>query len=225
MTEVLPETDEGQIAWEALEQTLEADADVIAMGPGLGRAPATMALVQAGVERAGVPMVLDADALFAVVGDSDRLVGRDGADSIITPHAGEMARLTGLTVEAVQANRVEVARTFAITHRVFVILKGHCTVVATWEGKADINLTGNPGMASGGTGHVLTGTVAAWFGQWLDAEAAAQLGVCLHGLAGDRAAVDEGETAMVAGDILDRLGDAVLELTATRRRKPEEAQE
>ena len=98
-------------------------------------------------------------------------------------------------------------------------------VVATPEGKAYINLTGNPGMASGGTGDVLTGVVAAWFGQLLDAEDAAQLGVYLHGLAGDLAAADEGETAMIAGDIVDRLGDAVLELTATRRRKPEEAQE
>lgn len=225
MTEALPETGDGQIAWEALDQILEADADVIVMGPGLGRAPATMALVQAVVERAGVPMVLDADALFAFVGESDRLVGRDGADIIITPHPGEMARLTGLTVEAVQADRVEVARTFATTHRVHVVLKGHRTVVATPEGKAYVNLTGNPGMASGGTGDVLTGVVAAWFGQLLDAEDAAQLGVYLHGLAGDLAAADEGETAMIAGDIVDRLGDAVLELTATRRRKPEETQE
>ena len=155
MTEALSETGDGQIAWEALDHILEADADVIAIGPGLGRAPATMALVQAVVERAGVPMVLDADALFAFVGESDRLVGRDDAEIIITPHAGEMARLTGLTVEAVQANRVEVARTFATTHRVHVVLKGHRTVVATPEGRAYINLTGNPGMASGGTGDCL----------------------------------------------------------------------
>ena len=104
-----------------------------------------MALVQAVVERAGVPIVLDADGLFAFVGESDRLMGRDDAEIIITPHPGEMARLTGLTVEAVQANRVEVARTFATTHRVHVILKGHRTVVATPDGKAFINLTGNPG--------------------------------------------------------------------------------
>ena len=97
----------------------------------------------------------------------DRLMGRDDAEIIITPHPGEMARLTGLTVEAVQANRVEVARTFATTHRVHVILKGHRTVVATPDGKAFINLTGNPGMATGGTGDVLTGMVAAWFAQLL----------------------------------------------------------
>jgi NAD(P)H-hydrate epimerase len=219
MTESLEETSDGQVAWEALDRILDADADVIAMGPGLGRSPSTMALVQAVVERAGVPLVLDADALFAFVGESDRLVGRDDAEIIITPHAGEMARLTGLTVEAVQANRVDVARTFATTHRVHVILKGHRTVVATPEGKTYINLTGNPGMASGGTGDVLTGVVAAWFGQLLDAGDAAQLAVYLHGLAGDLAAADEGEVAMVARDLVDRLGDAVLELTSTRRRR------
>jgi hydroxyethylthiazole kinase-like uncharacterized protein yjeF len=175
------------------------------------------------VERAGVPLVLDADALFAFVGESDRLVGRDDAEIIITPHPGEMARLTGLTVEAVQSNRVEVARTFAATHRVHVILKGHRTVVATPDGRAYINLTGNPGMASGGTGDVLTGVVAAWFAQLLDASDAAQLAVYLHGLAGDLAAADEGEVAMVAGDLVDRLGDAVLELTSTRRRKTGES--
>lgn len=223
MTEPLEETSDGAIAWEALDHILDIDADVIALGPGLGRSPSTMALVQAVVERAGVPLVLDADALFAFVGESDRLVGRDDAEIIITPHAGEMARLTGLTVEAVQANRVDVARTFATTHRVHVVLKGHRTVVATPDGKAYINLTGNPGMASGGTGDVLTGVVAAWFAQLLDAPDAAQLAVYLHGLAGDLAAADEGEVAMVAGDLVDRLGDAVLELTSTRRRKTGES--
>ena len=221
MTEALEETHDGQVAWEALEHILEARADVIALGPGLGRSPSTMALVQAVVERAGVPLVLDADALFAFVGESDRLTARDDHAIIITPHPGEMARLTGLTVEAVQANRVEVARTFATTHHLHVILKGHRTVVATPDGKAYLNLTGNPGMASGGTGDVLTGVVAGWFSQLLDAEDASQLAVYLHGLAGDLASADEGEVAMVAGDIVDRLGDAVLELTAVRRRNPE----
>ncbi len=219
MTDALEETSDGQIAWEAVDRILDTDADVIAMGPGLGRSPSTMALIQAVVERAGVPLVLDADALFAFVGESDRLMGRDDAEIIITPHPGEMARLTGLTVEAVQANRVDVARTFATTHRVFVVLKGHRTVVATPDGKAFINLTGNPGMASGGTGDVLTGAVAAWLAQLLDPADAAQLAVYLHGLAGDLAAADEGEVAMIAGDVVDRLGDAVMELTSTRRRR------
>lgn len=223
MTLGLEETADGQVAWEAVDRVLDTDADVIALGPGLGRSTSTLALVQSVVERAGRPLVLDADALFAFVGESDRLMGRDDTEIIITPHPGEMARLTGLTVEAVQANRVEVARTFATTHRVHVVLKGHRTVVATPDGKVFINLTGNPGMASGGMGDVLTGVIAAWFGQLLDAADAAQLGVYLHGLAGDLAAADEGEVAMVAGDLIDRLGDAVLELSASPRRKTGEA--
>jgi len=102
---------------------------------------------------------------------------------------------------------------------VHVVLKGHRTIVATPDGKTFINLTGNAGMATGGTGDVLTGMIAAWLGQLLDAEAASKLGVYLHGLAGDLAEADEGEVGMIAGDLVDRLGDAVLELTA-RRKKP-----
>ena len=219
MTEALEETREGGVAFEAVERALEIGADVIAIGPGLGRSEATTAFVQAIVERAGVPLVIDADALNAFAGDADRLTGRDGVDIVITPHPGEMARLCGTSVEDVQASRLAVARDFAATHRLHVVLKGHRTIVATPDGKAFINLTGNPGMATGGTGDVLTGMVAAWFGQLLDAEAAAKLAVYLHGVAGDLAEADEGEVAMIAGDLIDRLGDAVMELTA-RRKKP-----
>jgi NAD(P)H-hydrate epimerase len=220
MTESLEETPEGGIAFEAVDRVLEIGADVIAIGPGLGRSEPTMAFVQAVVERAGVPLVVDADALNAFDGDVDRLTGRDGVDIVITPHPGEMARLCGLSTEEVQSSRLSIARDFAATHRLHVVLKGHRTIVATPDGKAFINLTGNPGMATGGTGDVLTGMVAAWFGQLLDAEAAAKLAVYLHGSAGDLAEADEGEVAMIAGDLIDRLGDAVMELTA-RRKKPE----
>jgi NAD(P)H-hydrate epimerase len=131
-----------------------------------------------------------------------------------------MARLTGLSIEEVQAQRLEVARNFATTHRVHVVLKGHRTIIATPEGRAFVNLTGNPGMATGGTGDVLTGMIAAWFGQLLDAEAACKLAVYLHGLAGDLAEADEGEVSMTATDIIARLGDAVLELVARKKRLP-----
>ena len=130
-----------------------------------------------------------------------------------------MARLTGLSTEDVQAHRLDVARDFATTHHLHVVLKGHRTVIATPEGRTFINLTGNAGMATGGTGDVLTGTVAAWMGQLLDAEAAAKLAVYLHGLAGDLAEADEGEVGLIATDIVDRLGEAVLDLTARRKQK------
>ena len=131
-----------------------------------------------------------------------------------------MGRLVGLSVEEVQAHRIEIAREFAQSHRVHVVLKGHRTIVASPDGDIAINLTGNPGMATGGTGDVLLGVIAGWFGQLLDAETAAHLAVYLHGLAGDLAEADEGEVALIAGDIVSRLGDAVLELTARRRKTP-----
>lgn len=222
MTLPLAETAAGAIDLSALETVLSIPADVIALGPGLGTDPATIQFVHGLVERSGIPLVLDADALNAFAEEPERLVGRDGVDVIITPHPGEMARLTGLPVEELQASRIEVARDFSTSHRVHVILKGHRTVIATPEGRVFVNLTGNPGMATGGTGDVLTGMVAAWFAQLLDAEGACKLAVYLHGLAGDLAEADEGEISMTAGDLLMRVGDAIAELTARKRRSTNE---
>jgi len=222
MTEGLDETPTGTVDYAALDRVLDLKADVIAVGPGLGQAPGTAAFVQGLVERAGVPLILDADALNAFAEEPDRLIGRDGVDVVITPHPGEMSRLLGTTIEAVQRDRLRHATEFAAAHRVHVVLKGHRTIVAGPENRAFINLTGNAGMATGGTGDLLTGMIAAWFGQLLDAEAACKLAVYLHGTAGDLAEADEGEVALVAGDLAARLGDAVLELTARRRKRPAE---
>jgi ADP-dependent NAD(P)H-hydrate dehydratase / NAD(P)H-hydrate epimerase len=221
MTEPLDETPSGTVDFAALDRVLDLNADVIAVGPGLGQDPGTAAFVQGLVERAGVPLVLDADALNAFSGDPDRLMGRDGVDVIVTPHPGEMARLLNISIEAVQADRLTHARAFATGHRVHVVLKGHRTIVAGPEGRSFVNLTGNPGMATGGSGDLLTGMIAAWFAQVLDAEAACKLAVYLHGSAGDLAEADEGDTALIATDIASRLGDAVMELTARRRVKQE----
>jgi hydroxyethylthiazole kinase-like uncharacterized protein yjeF len=220
MTEPLDETASGTVDFSAVDRVLDLKADVIAIGPGLGQAPSSAAFVHAILERAGVPLVLDADALNAFSGDPDRLMGRDGVDVIITPHPGEMARLLGVPIEAVQQDRVAQARDFASAHRLHVVLKGHRTVIAGPDGRTFVNLTGNAGMATGGTGDLLTGMIAAWFAQLLDAEAACKLAVYLHGTAGDLAEADEGEVALIATDIAARLGDAVLELTARRRRRP-----
>lgn len=221
MTEPLDETSLGAIDYAAADRVLDMQADVIALGPGLGQDPSTAAFVLAIVERAGVPLVLDADALNAFAGDPDRLMGRDGVDVIITPHPGEMARLMNTSIEAIQHDRLRYATDFAATHRVHVVLKGHRTVIAGPDNRAFVNLTGNAGMATGGTGDLLTGMIAAWFAQLLDAEAACKLAVYLHGAAGDLAEADEGEVALTAGNMADRLGDAVLELTARRRVKRE----
>jgi NAD(P)H-hydrate epimerase len=219
MTEGLEETAAGSIDFSAVERVLDLKADIIALGPGLGQDPSTAAFIQAIVERAGAPLVLDADALNAFTEDPERLSGRDGVDVIITPHPGEMARLLNISIEQVQADRLEHAREFAAARRVHVVLKGHRTIIAGPEGRSFVNLTGNAGMATGGTGDLLTGMIAAWFAQILDPEGACKLAVYLHGTAGDLAEADEGEVALLPSDIAARLGDAVLELTARRKVK------
>lgn len=220
MTIPLDEGPDGSVTADAVDRVLAQQADVIAVGPGLGTGPGPRAFMHALVERSGVPLVIDADGLNAFEGDVERLRGRDGVAIVVTPHPGEMARLAGIPTEELQRDRLGVARAFATAQNVYLVLKGHRTLVATPEGRVSVNLTGNPGMATGGTGDVLTGMTAAWFAQLLDAEAAARLAVYLHGLAGDLSEADEGETAMTAGDVLAHLGDAVLELTARRRIPP-----
>ena len=168
--------------------------------------------VRALIDRATVPLVLDADALTALADDPSALTGKEERDVIITPHPGEMARLVGVTVEEVQTNRIQIASEFAASRRLYVVLKGHRTIAATPEGRVFINPTGNAGMATGGTGDALTGMIAAWLAQLLDAEAACRLAVYLHGAAGDLAAVKEGQVGMTAGDLIACLGEALTQL-------------
>jgi NAD(P)H-hydrate epimerase len=215
MTEALAESS-GQVAEAAVETVLALRHDVIACGPGLGRSESAAAFVRALVERSPVPLVLDADAVLAFTGDPGRLVGRDERHIVITPHPGEMAQLVGTSVEEVQANRIDVAAEFAATHQVYVVLKGHRTVIASPSGAIAINPTGNPGMATGGTGDVLTGMIAAWLAQLLDADAACRLAVFLHGAAGDLAAGHEGRVSMIAGDLITHIGPALEQLTPSR---------
>jgi NAD(P)H-hydrate epimerase len=212
MTEPLTEVD-GAVGAAAVERVLELRHDVIACGPGLGRGPGVAEFVRGLLERATVPLVLDADAITVLADDPGRLMGREERDVIITPHPGEMARLIGSSIEDLQANRIQVSTDFATTHHVYVVLKGHRTLIATPEGHVFINPTGNPGMATGGSGDVLTGMIAAWLGQLLDAEAACRLAVFLHGAAGDLAEGEEGQIAMTATDLLAHLGGALKHLT------------
>jgi len=212
MTVDLPDDGAGMVTAAAVDRLLEQTHDVIACGPGLGRSANVAEFVRALLDRATCPLVLDADAITVLADDPGRLSGTEERNVIITPHPGEMARLIGASVSDVQNNRLEVATDFATTHRVHVVLKGHRTVIATPEGHVFINPTGNPGMATGGTGDVLTGMTAAWLAQLLDAEAACRLAVFLHGAAGDLAEAREGQAAMTATDLLDHLGEAVLTL-------------
>jgi hydroxyethylthiazole kinase-like uncharacterized protein yjeF len=217
MTEALAENEQGQLTAAAFERIAEFTQDVIACGPGLGRSPSVGEFVRTLLDRAETPLVLDADALTVLADDPGRLLGREERDVIITPHPGEMARLVGRSADEVQVNRIQVATDFATAHHVYVVLKGHRTVVATPEGRVFINPTGNAGMATGGTGDVLTGMIAAFLAQLLDAEAACRLGVFLHGVAGDLAEASEGEVAMTATDVLAHIGEAICEVTAKPR--------
>ena len=212
MTAPLAEID-GGVAAAAADRVLEMQHDVLACGPGLGRTAAVGEFVRALLARGTVPLVLDADALTSIAEEPTALTGSEERDVIITPHPGEMARLTGRTVEEVQQDRIQVATDFATSRHLYVVLKGHRTVIATPGGRVFVNPTGNPGMSTAGTGDVLTGMIAAWLAQLLDAEAACRLAVFLHGAAGDMAEAGEGQVSMVASDLLLLLGATLSRLT------------
>ncbi|MGB9073334.1 MAG: NAD(P)H-hydrate dehydratase [Terriglobales bacterium] len=212
MTEPLEETDAATISLRNLEpqhvDLLVERTSVLAIGPGISRNPETAEFVRALAHRYKAPMVLDADALNAFEGLAGQLTGH-GRNLVITPHPGEMARLTGLSVPEIQANRLEVARTFAREHELIVVLKGHRTLTASPDGEVWVNPTGNPGMATGGSGDVLTGMVAGLIAQHPQHMlAAAALAVYLHGLAGDLAGAAVGATSLVATDMVRFLPQA-----------------
>jgi len=217
MTEPLPETPARSLAMKAREPIVglaEARA-ALAIGPGLGLDDETRALARVLVSTLPRPMVVDADALTALADHLDVLRGAHAA-RVLTPHPGEMARLLGGAVADVQADRVGAARAFATTHGVHLVLKGARTLIAAPDGRVLINPTGNAGMASGGTGDVLTGILGALLARGIDAAQAAPAGVYLHGLAGDIAAERVGEEALIAGDIIDALGEAFRRLADGR---------
>jgi NAD(P)H-hydrate epimerase len=217
MTEGLDETPDGLVTHAAIDAVLAIDADVVVAGPGLGHGDSVRAFVRGLLDKSEGPLVLDADALNAFADQPAELVGRDGRDLIITPHPGEMARLVGCTVDDLQADRIGIAMDFARRHKLYVVLKGYRTLVVTPDEKVFVNPTGSPGMATGGTGDVLAGMLASLLAQLLDAEAACKLAVYLHGSAGELADADSGEVSMTAGDLVDHIGDAILETTARRR--------
>jgi NAD(P)H-hydrate epimerase len=180
---------------------------VVAFGPGLGQGEAITELAGELVAHCPVPMVIDADGLNALVGATDKL--RSGvAPRILTPHPGEFARLLGTDVAKVQADRRTLAVRFAAEHGVVLVLKGFGSIVTDGR-RVYINPTGNPGMATGGTGDVLTGLIAALLGQGLQPFDAAQLGTYWHGLAGDLARDELGEISLIASDLLTYLPRAI----------------
>jgi ADP-dependent NAD(P)H-hydrate dehydratase / NAD(P)H-hydrate epimerase len=226
MTEPLAETNEGTISLRAVGLGLDAllERKTLAIGPGISHNSESAEFVRTIVTRGDKSLVVDADGLNAFEGAADQLNGH-GRTLIITPHPGEMSRLTGLSIAEIQAKRLEVARNFAREHELIVVLKGHRTLIAgpttaVPDGTVWVNPTGNPGMATGGTGDVLTGMVAALIAQHpRHALEATALAVYLHGLAGDLAAESVGENSLVATDLVRFLPQAFTEM---RKQKSEE---
>jgi NAD(P)H-hydrate epimerase len=191
---------------------LVAGKTVLAVGPGIGAHPETAELVRAVVNRYSLPLVLDADGLNAFAGFMEffRQDVRPVGATVFTPHPGEMARLTGKTTAQIQAQRVAVAREFSQHFGVTLVLKGFRTLIAAPDGQVEVNPTGNPGMATGGTGDVLTGLVAGLLAQYPTHPVGevATAAVYLHGLAGDLAAAELGQPSMLAGDLLEKIPQA-----------------
>ncbi len=181
--------------------------DCVVLGPGLGSEASTAAFARRLIRRVEARLVLDADGINALSGHIDGLDSRAerGYLTVLTPHPGEFARLLGREVE----DRAGQALDFATGHGCYLILKGHRTLVACPDGEIYVNQTGNPGMATGGSGDVLSGVVAALLAQGLPPKAALTAGVYLHGMAGDLAAAELGEYAMTAGDLIDYLPRAM----------------
>jgi NAD(P)H-hydrate epimerase len=214
MTFPLPETYDRSLDTRALATILELaeDSDVLAIGPGISRDPETAVLVRRLVGRLDKPMVIDADALSALA-DAAVILEGPHAPAVLTPHPGEMARLMSASTEEVQARRAYFADRAASRFQSVTVLKGACTLVAERDRPITVNPTGNPGMASGGTGDVLTGMIAGLIAQGLLPFEAAAAATYLHGLAGDLAAARLGEASLVAGDLLEALPAAMQHVT------------
>jgi len=203
-------TDEGTLALSALEPILALCrvVDFVVLGPGLSLHDETQELVRRLVPAIDLPLLLDGDALTAVAADLDRISARV-APTVLTPHLGEMARIAGLSVAEVRADTVGVVQSTCTRLGAHVVLKGAHSLVGTPDGRVFVNTTGNSGMATAGSGDVLTGTIAAMSGLGLDLEGAARAGVFVHGLAGDLAARAIGEDGVTATAVLDHLPAAV----------------
>lgn len=216
MTEALAETFDGAISHEAIGQTLQLAKrkNVIAIGPGLSSGEdSTRSFVRELVERRTAPIIIDADGLNALAPWPNDLKGSDELPIILTPHPGEMARLIGKQSADVEADRIGVAREFATKHHVIVVLKGSRSLIAAPDGEVYVNPTGNAGMATAGSGDVLTGLIAGLLAQspedTLDATITA---VYLHGLAGDIAASKLGMRSLLASDIIAHLSEVILQV-------------
>ncbi len=214
MTLPLADSGSGFLSSKCIEylEDLLKNFDVIALGPGLGCSTEITEVVSWLVEHAEVPLVIDADGINSLSLNIDVLT-KAKAPIVFTPHPGEMARLTGSQVKDVLENKMDVITGFSARWNCTVVLKDWRTITAAPDGQVFINTTGNAGMATGGTGDVLTGMIAAFAGQGMSPEAAAAAGAYVHGLAGDISADRKGQMGMTAGDLVESIPYALKELT------------
>jgi hydroxyethylthiazole kinase-like uncharacterized protein yjeF len=213
ITKPLPETESGSLSLtaESVIDELTGWADVLVVGPGLSLHPETIALIQKIIQKDRLPLVLDADGINALEGEASLLKRRKNP-TILTPHPGELARLTGRSISSISADPVAAARDTAAEFRAICVLKGSPSVIASPNGEVVVNPTGNSGLGTGGTGDVLTGVIGGLLAQQAAPFEAAYSGVYLHGLAGDLAADALGQRSLIAGDLLDFLPRAFLEI-------------
>ncbi|MDD2927278.1 MAG: NAD(P)H-hydrate dehydratase [Candidatus Omnitrophica bacterium] len=207
MTLPLPETTSGSLSIRAYSKIKDFSRkiDILVIGPGLSRESSTQSLARKIIRKLARPMVIDADGLNALSGHLQYL--KDGM--VITPHPGEMARLLGTSITEVQRERKTITVNFSRRYKITLVLKGHNTLVGDKKGNLYVNPTGNPGMATAGSGDVLTGMIAAFLAQGLDSFNAAKLAVYVHGLAGDLAAREKTQISLIASDIIDKIPEAI----------------
>jgi len=213
MSRGLAETADGGIApaaGPALEKLLHT-VSLACIGPGMSTYNEAKAVVKAVLEKARIPLLIDADGLNALQGNADLLKAAQ-VPVVITPHPGEMSRLTGLSVAEIQQNRLDISQHYAREWGVTVVLKGNRTVIASPSGQLYVNINGNPGMATAGSGDVLAGIICGLMAQGLDADEAAWTGVYLHGRAGDEAAARSGQRALTATEIIHALPKVLCDL-------------
>jgi NAD(P)H-hydrate epimerase len=210
MTLPLPQTSAGTLSLAAFSKIMSflKNTDVLIIGPGLGNHKSTYALVRKIIKASNLPMVVDADALNALNQHLEILKHHKGK-AILTPHIKEMAGLFGVGIDFIKKHRKLVAKKYAKHYNSVIILKGHQSIVTDGDRKFYINKTGNPGMATAGSGDVLSGMVGAFLGQGQDAFSAAKYATYIHGLAGDIAAVDKTQMGLIASDIISRIPDAL----------------
>jgi len=213
MTLPLDETREKTLSLPAYRKIKDfiKNIDVLVIGPGLTQNKSTQGLIRRIVFKIDKTTVIDADGLNALVGHLNILLNTQYSilNTVLTPHPGEIARLLGISINKVQSKRKEIAQKFARDYKVTVVLKGNRSVIADYKGNLYVNRTGNPGMATAGSGDVLTGIIAAFLGQGLSVFAAAKYAVYLHGLAGDLAAKEKTELGMIASDIIEKIPEAI----------------